>query len=296
MTIGKTYQIGDAVVTRVTDLVIDSFTPQELFPDWQPGKHQTEMITRLPATLDREQRHVLLSIHTWVVRHQGRIILIDTGAGNDKPRPYARYFDQLRTPYLEGLAQAGVKPEDVDVVLTTHLHVDHVGWNTRLSGDTWVPTFANARYFFSKKEYAYFIDEANLTERNRTSFMVQKDSVTPVLDAGLGSLVDVDGTEPEPGFTLYPTPGHSVGHASIVLRSKGETALFSGDIFHHPFQIFHPELMTVFDADLPQTARSRQWGLDFAADNDAMVFSPHFPDSSAGHIVRAGNAFAWHFA
>lgn len=289
------YRVGNATITRVTDIVVDQFTPDRLFLNWNDRRDQLRPQWKLPGTMSQAGDRVLLSIHTWVIQHQGQVILVDTGSGNDKDRPHAPYFHHLKTDYLKRLAAVGVSPEDVNVVLTTHLHVDHVGWNTRLESGLWVPTFPNARYFFSKLEHQYYNDPANHNERNRTSFQVQQDSVNPIVDAGLATLLDTGDTEPVNGFTLYPTPGHSPGHVSIVFRSAGETALFSGDIVHHPFQVFAPELMTIFDANTEQASRTRLWGLNFAAEHDSVLFSPHFAGSSAGRVIPSNGNFTWEF-
>ena len=180
-------------------------------------------------------------------------------------------------------------------MLLTHLHVDHVGWNTRLEGKLWVPTFPNARYLFSRVERAYFTDPQNHTERNRTSFQVQKDSVDPIIEAGLADLIEVDGSEPIEGFTFYPTPGHSVGHASIGFRSDNDLALFPGDVFHSPVEVYQPDWNAEFDAFPERARKSRMWALNFAADNKAACFSSHFPVSSAGHVLRKGSGFGWQF-
>jgi len=295
MTSHNSYQIGDATVTRVIDIAIDTFTLDRLLTNWDekiPAVHP-EWI--LPASMDSGGTRAVLSIHTWVIRDLERVILIDTAAGNDKDRPHAPYFEHLQTKYLENLAAIGVQPEDVDFVLTTHLHVDHVGWSTRLINGSWVPTFPNARYFFSKIEHDYYNDQVNHNERNRTSFQVQRDSVNPVIDAGLATLLEAGDTSPIPGFTLYPTAGHSPGHVSIVFRSQDEVAFFSGDIVHHPVQVFEPGLMSIFDADAEKATRARQWGLEFAAENGAILFSPHFSGTSAGRVIRHGGGYSWEF-
>src|SRR6187402_3839032 len=166
----REYQVGNARVFRVEDCAIDAFTPKQLLPEW--SFEDEELLAAMPETVDGAHRHLLLSIHSWVIQIGAMTVIVDTGAGNDKSRPYASYFDHLHTPYLARLAAAGVAPAEVDYVLHTHLHVDHVGWNTRLVDGRWVPTFPNARHVFSSSEYAYFTDPANLSERNRTSFQV----------------------------------------------------------------------------------------------------------------------------
>ncbi len=290
------FQIGQATITRVSDLELSNFTPTKLLPNWNP-KVLTEHSDGLPPeTMDTAREHLLMSVHSWLVRDQDRTILIDTGAGNGKNRPHAPYFDHLDTPYLERLRAAGCKPEDIDYVLLTHLHVDHVGWNTQLEDGRWIPTFPNARYIFARAEYAYFTDPKNFNDRNRTSFAVQKDSVDPVVEAGLTDMIEVNGSEPIEGFAFYPTPGHSIAHASIVLRSGGETAFFAGDVMHHPVQVFRPEWNAVLDAFPDATQTSRAWALAFAADRQATVFSSHFPASSVGSVERDESGFRWKFA
>jgi glyoxylase-like metal-dependent hydrolase (beta-lactamase superfamily II) len=289
------YTIGRAKVTRIDELVLSNFTPAALFPDWDPL-----LVAAIPdlsrsGTMDESQEHVLLSVHSWLIHEPGRTILIDTGVGNGKHRPYAPFFDQLNSPFIERLEAAGFAPADINYVLLTHLHVDHVGWNTRLEGDLWVPTFPNARYIFSRVEHAYFTDPQNHTERNRTSFQVQKDSVAPIIEAGLADLIEIDGSEPIEGFAFYPTPGHSVGHASIGFRSGNELAFFAGDVVHWPVEVYQPEWNTVFDTFPEEARKSRTWALNFAAGNQATVFTSHFPAPSAGDVLREGSGFGWRF-
>jgi len=288
-------QIGQATVTRISEFNLSHFTPPMLLPEWN-----STVLTELPdeiisKMMDATQAHLLLSVHSWLVYDRDRTILIDTGAGNGKARPHAPYFDHLDTPYLKRLRATGCEPEDIDYVLLTHLHVDHVGWNTRWENGRWVPTFPKARYIFARAEHDYFTDPQHLSDRNRTSFTVQKDSVDPVIEAGLADLIEIDGSEPIEGFTFYPTPGHSIAHASIILHSGGETALFAGDVMHNPVQVFRPEWNSVLDAFPAAAQRSRTWALTFAADHQATVFSSHFPASSAGSVERDGSSFRWKF-
>ena len=276
MTRPKTYRIGSAEVTRIPELRLDGFTPAALLPDWPEVDDASAR--RMPESFAPDGLRVLLSVHSWLIRDRGRTILVDAGAGNDKDRPHARYFDRLRTPYLDRLAAAGVAPEAVDYVLLSHLHVDHVGWNTRLVDGAWVPTFPNARYVFSRREYEFFGDPANRSERNRNSIQARLDSVDPVVAAGLADPIETDGREVIPGLSFHPTPGHSPDHASIVLESDGERAIFAGDVLHHPVQVERPDLVSIFDAD-----------------PEATLFASHFASTAAGRVVRDGNGFAWRF-
>jgi glyoxylase-like metal-dependent hydrolase (beta-lactamase superfamily II) len=290
-----TFTLGQATVTRINELTLSNFTPAALFPDWDANIIAKHPDWIQPGTMDESKEHVLMSVHSWLIQEPRRTTLIDTGVGNGKHRPYAPFFDQLNNPFVERLQAAGVAPPDVDYVLLTHLHVDHAGWNTRLEGDRWVPTFPNARYVLSRREHEYFSDPKNHTERNRTSFQVQEDSVNPIIEAGLADLIEIDGSEPIDGFTFYPTPGHSAHHASIGFRSDNHLALFLGDILHWPIEVYQPEWNTVFDAFLEEARHSRAWALNFAVDNDTIVFTSHFPASSAGKIVRDGSGFGWRF-
>ena len=293
MTELQIYKVGDARVARLVDCALDFFTPQRLLPDWHDDDQR--LLSRMPETMTADGRHVLLSIHSWVVWHCGKTFIVDTGAGNDKERPHAAYFHHLKTPYLSRLAELGVAPDEVDYVLHTHLHVDHVGWNTSLVDRRWQPTFPNARHIFSAKEYAYFTNPAHLTERHRTSIQVQADSVTPIVEAGLAEMIEVTGDEVIPGLSFHATPGHTMDHASIVLDSGGAKALFAGDVLHHPLQVLKPELMSVFDPEREQSLQSRRWALDYASDQDAIWFSSHFPASSAGYVTREAGGYNWRF-
>ena len=222
------FQVGQATITRITDLALSNFTPTMLLPDWN-----LEVLTELSDELisqmmDSIQAHLLLSVHSWLVRDRNRTILIDTGAGNGKLRPYAPYFDRLDTPYLAQLRAAGCEPENIDYVLLTHLHVDRVGWNTQLENGDWLPTFPNARYIFARAEYDYFTNPQNLNERNRTSFAVQQDSIVPLIEAGLAELIEIDGSEPIEGFTRKasgrmeaPTIhfGDEIRHGELIRRA-----------------------------------------------------------------------------
>ncbi len=290
----RIYNVGDARVARVVDTTLDALTPQRLLRDL--NSDDWDLMKQMTETMSSDGRHVLLSVHSWVVWHSGKLFIVDTGAGNDKQRPHAPYFDHLKTEYLSCLAALGVQPNDVDYVLHTHLHVDHVGWNTQLVDGQWRPTFAHARHIFSKKEYDYFTDNANLTDRNRTSFQVQADSVTPINKAGFADMIEITGAEIFPGFSFHPTPGHSIDHASIILESRGSKALFAGDVLHHPLQVIKPELMSMFDPDHERSLRSRLWALDYAADQNAIWFSSHFPSSSAGHVSRSAKGYSWCFS
>jgi glyoxylase-like metal-dependent hydrolase (beta-lactamase superfamily II) len=287
------YKVGSATVTRIPDITLLSFTPYALFPHIQPEELRDAIALQRAVTRTADGLHLPLNIHSWLIRDRGRIVLVDTGAGNDKDRPHARHFHRMNTPYLHFLEEAGVRPDDVDYVLLTHLHVDHVGWNTRWQNGRWVPTFPKARYVFSQAEYEHFSNPANHSERNRTSFMVREDSVDPIVAAGLAQTIEVTGEEVIEGFSFHPTPGHTANHAAIRLRSAGETAIFGGDVAHHPVQVTHPEWNSVFDAFADEARASRRRCLQQASREGAVFFTAHFAGSSVGRVSQAGEGFTW---
>jgi hypothetical protein len=227
------YTVGQATVTRIQELTLANITPAALFPDWDAGVLADHPDWLPSEAMDESREHILLSVHSWLIQESGRTILIDTGAGNGKKRPYAPYFDGLNNPFLERLRAVGVAPEDIDYVLLTHLHVDHVGWNTRLQGGSWVPTFPKARYIFSRAEHAYFTDPQNQTARNRTTFQVQKDSVVSevILQIMAGPNVARD-------IVLVPRHGSArrVFHSKITFSTDKVPGVRIED--HHAFHLY----------------------------------------------------------
>lgn len=285
------YRIGSTTVTRVTELIRPEVPSDFLFP----ARDRTVLTHDRPRWIGAENASadgqiLTLSVHSWIVQTGRHTIVIDTGAGNGKSRPLNPLFDQLDTPYLERLAAAGVQPADVDFVLITHLHVDHVGWNTIRSGERWVPTFPNAQYVFSEAEYRFYADEQHVRTPSAGVFA---DSVQPVVDAGQALLIDAEHQQPVDGFTFHRTKGHSFDHLSISLASDGEHALFSGDVMHHPVQVAKPEWNSVFCEFGDDAQRSRLWALNHAADHRATFFSSHFPGTSAGVVERDDTGFVW---
>lgn len=228
------------------------------------------------------------------MRSAGKNILIDSGYGNDKARPGNPDSDHLRTPYLERLQAVGVMPEDVDIVICTHLHLDHVGWNTRLRDGRWVPTFPNARYIWSKLDR---IESARQSADARTPpFLrpVYGDSVEPVMMAGLAQ--EIEGAHAvDENITVRPAPGHSPGSMRVEVRSKNRCAVFTGDLLHSPIQIPLWRQASVVDADPEMAVTSRQELLSFCADENALLISAHFPDPFVGRITRKADSFKVRF-
>ncbi len=304
-----TFTIGRTRVRKVHELDLNGIAATQLLPGLDPHLPVRHPEWFAPGTYD-EQGHALLSIHSWLVEHGGAVILIDTGAGADKARPGLKVLDDLHQPYLERLAQAGVTPEQVDYVLLTHIHADHVGWNTRLVDGAWTPTFPNATVICSGLEWSYSAalaagDEAAAAHARERAGVgeparlptpgVFDDSLRPLAETGRLQFVEVDGREVLPGVRFVGTRGHSIDHAAIEIVSEGETGVFGGDVLHHPVEVHQPELVSMF-CEFPDVARaSRRRVLEQAATRGVVYFSSHFPLSSVGRVERAGEGFRWKF-
>ena len=230
-----------------------------------------------------EQGRLKMSIQSFVVETPSRRIIVDTGIGNDKQARTVPAWNNRNEPFLEMLTQAGFAPDSIDTVLCTHLHVDHVGWNTRLVDGQWVPTFAKARYVFGRTEYEHWRDHSDAPEKAA----VFADSVQPIIDAGQADLVPDDHRLMDE-VTLIPTPGHSPGHMSVHIQSDGQEGLLTGDAAHHPCQMAHLGWSSTVDSDPEQAAISRRELFSRFADTPTLVIGGHF---GAGHIRREGDVF-----
>ena len=285
----QVHHVGAATITRVdeTDFAL---APDRLFPLWNED-HGRALEERFATdSLDLTNRLVSLKTHLWVVEIEGRTIVVDTGIGNGKSRPFGALFHQLDNPVLERFDAAGFRPEQVDYVQLTHLHVDHVGWNTHWQDGRWTPVFPNATYVFSQRELDFFA-----TPEGEPRLKVFEDSVLPVMVVGQARAVPDAGEEILDGIRLLPTFGHSLGHMAIEIRSRGETALFSGDVMHSAVQVHRPGWNSVFCLDQNQARESRRWLLNRAAETGATLFAAHFPETSAGTVKRAGSGFEWSY-
>lgn len=260
--------------------------PTWLLPDAVPEAVERHRGGLAPHFLDEKGRF-LQSIHAFVVRAPGLTMLVDTCVGNDKDRGGRQPFHMMRTSFLDDLGAAGVPPDAVDLVLCTHLHVDHVGWNTRLVDGRWVPTFPRARYLFARREWAHWS-----AERDADTQRILADSVQPVLDAGLARLVETDHRISDE-IWLEPTPGHTPGHVSVRLRSGDGEAVITGDLMHHPVQMAEPQWGSHFDSDVEQARKTRRAFCECYADGPVTVLGTHFHHPTAGRIVRHGDA--WRF-
>jgi glyoxylase-like metal-dependent hydrolase (beta-lactamase superfamily II) len=234
-----------------------------------------------------------MSMHSYVVEIDGLTVLVDACNGDHKCRSIPD-IDRVETPYLANLAALGLTTDDIDLVLCTHLHFDHVGWNTRLENGKWVPTFGKARYLFSRRDFEHF-GAQELEDDHLRAF---RDSVLPVYEAGRADLIEPDFAvhrEVGDGVWLEPAFGHSVGNFSVLAQAEGERAIFWGDVVHHPIQLIRPDLLMSFDGDPEQARDTRLRTLARAADEALVCFPAHFRDPSAGRVLHDGTVYRYQF-
>jgi glyoxylase-like metal-dependent hydrolase (beta-lactamase superfamily II) len=276
----RTWKIGDVEITRIVEvngwedditMLLPNATPETVlsYPWLQPHWATSE-------------GKMIISFQCFVMRTKERQIMLDTCIGNDRAREFP-VFTNMQTSFLADLAHAGFTPENIDTVLCTHLHFDHVGWNTHLVDGKWVPTFPNARYLFGRHEYEHWMHLKDTHGYHDLNHMY--DSVQPVVDAGLVDLI-----EPEhkvcPELSLMQTPGHTPGHVSIVIQSKGERAIITGDMMHHPIQLDRAAEVGRFDMLGDVASQTRVKFVNQVANSGTFVIGSHFADPSGGYVVR----------
>ncbi|MEH2490830.1 MBL fold metallo-hydrolase [Bradyrhizobium sp. AZCC 2230] len=274
------WKVGQIKITRIVELETVGST-RFILP-----LASNDEIQKLPWLIPHfatEGGRLKMSIHSLVLETPSRRIVVDTGLGNDKQGRSVPVWNNRNTPFLEMMAAAGFEPDSIDTVLCTHLHVDHVGWNTKLVDGKWVPTFPKARYLFGRTEYEHWRDHSSAPDKQA----VFNDSVKPIVDADRADLIPSDHRLSDE-ISMIPTPGHSAGHMSVLIRSEGEHGLLAGDVAHHPCQMAHLGWSSTADFDQKQSAATRAALFGRFADTKTLVIGGHF---SAGHIRREGDAF-----
>jgi len=278
----ETWKIGDVEITRVVELV--SPTPGTmLIPNATPENLVDLHDWLRPHFLDADG-NMLLSIHAFAIRSGDARVVVDTCLGAGKPRPIPEWSD-LQTSFLRDLESVGFAADSIDRVVCTHLHFDHIGWNTIRHDGRWVPTFPNARYLVGEKEWGFWQHEDDPYAPE-----AKADSLLPVFEAGLVDLVDPDHVITDE-VRLIPTPGHTPGHVSVEVRSGGQRAIITGDMFHLPLQMAHPDWPDLADVDAELARRTRERFLADHADQPVLILGTHFNAPTGGHIVRDGTAF-----
>jgi len=294
-----TWRIGDITITKLVEKEMTTAAGGErsALPDAWP-----EAILEMPWLIPHfanAEGHLHMSIHALLVQTPQARLIVDTCIGNDKPRQVPAW-DRLATDFLGDLERVGWARDSVDGVLCTHLHIDHVGWNTMLVDGRWTPTFPRARYYMARAEFAHWaseLDGVDLTAglapaaiKMMDTRAVFSDSVKPIMDAGLAELVELDAAI-TPGVRLMPTLGHTPGHVSVVIESKGERAVITGDMMHHPCQIGRPDWSAAFDFDAQASKATRRSFFEMFADTPTLIIGTHFAGPTAGRLVRDGHGY-----
>ena len=286
------WRIGEIEITRVLEFEAALFEPAMIYPEATPQDIDRHRSWLEPNLMDPRSGRLVFAFHSTIIKTPRATILVDTCSGNDKERPHKLRYHRKSWPYLANLAAAGFAPEDIDYVLCTHLHADHVGWNTRLLGGRWVPTFPKARYLFALQEWEHW-RVAELRDRYTTDPYFE-DSLLPVMDNGQAELVASDYAFDD-SVWIEPWPGHTPGHVCVVVRSQQASVVLSGDIMHTAFQCAEPQLNSCFCVDAETARATRRRLLESFADSPVMIIPAHFPSPTAGWIRSQGGSFRFHF-
>jgi glyoxylase-like metal-dependent hydrolase (beta-lactamase superfamily II) len=277
------WRVGDVTITKIVEMETVGGAAW-ILPDALP--EVVRDIDWLKPDFMTEEGELKFSVHALVIDTPSRRIVVDTCVGNEKERMPYRDWHMLQTTFLTDFGAAGFAPESVDNVLCTHLHVDHVGWNTMLVDGEWLPTFPNARYLIARDEFEYWQQQSDV----KIQQSVFADSVAPVFEAGLMDLVDTNHRICSE-VDLVPTLGHTPGHVSVRIRSKGEQAIITGDFVHHPCQMARLDWGSAADLDGAEADATRRRIFESYADTPTLIIGTHFAGATAGTIARDGDAY-----
>jgi glyoxylase-like metal-dependent hydrolase (beta-lactamase superfamily II) len=282
--------VGELKISRALEMLME-FDPYTFFPettreDWEPHHHWLK-----PDAINPANGMLVLPCQSYIVRTSHHTILIDSCIGNHKERPTRpMWHEKTDNQYMAALREHELRPEDIDYVMCTHMHSDHIGWNTKLVDGRWVPTFPNARYIFSQKE----LDTWQQSKQQKFSLQPIQDSVLPVIAAGQAQMVSSDFALDDEVW-LEPTAGHTPDHFAVNLASNGERAIMLGDMLHCPVQCKHPEWTVNADFDAEMGKQTRRRMLERLSEEQTFALTSHFPLPSAGHIRRDGDSFTFEY-
>ncbi len=287
-------RFGAITVEKIVELDFFPLDPNWLIADLDWAELETERHRLGNDGVDWAAKKLLIGVHSYVVRTPSCTVLVDTCCGDRRERGAASPFHQLETPYLANLAALGLRPEDIDFVFCTHLHVDHVGWNVRDDNGRFVPTFPNARYLFGAEDFENRLRIEASGNGPPASRLAFKECVLPLVESGRATLFDtalpteagLDG-----GLTLLPLPGHCPGHSGLAIAARGRRALLTGDALHHPVQFGRPHWHCSADADPAESTRTRRDIIARTADTDTVLLTAHFPGRTAGRLESDGDGF-----
>ena len=281
------FNVGDFTIHRVVEQETSFLPALDMLPGLNPDVLAENRAWMRKAKAIDDNDTLILCFQSYIVRTPHHTILIDSCIGNDKPRPQRPKWNmKTDDTYMRGLAAAGFSVDDIDYVMCTHLHVDHVGWNTRLENGRWVPTFPKARYLFGKTEFDYWAGM-----HAKTPVPVIADSVMPIVEAKRCEIVGDEATIGD-HVRILPTPGHTPGHSAFRLGKARDEAVFSGDLMHSPIQTLYPEISMKFDVDAAMAGKTRRSFLERYCDTETLCCTAHFPSPSSGRIRRHGNGFS----
>ena len=275
-------RIGDITAHKVVESVEPFQTLEEMFPEFP--EMDVEMLNSTARKLASTEicsntNRLIMSFHSWLIQSKTHNILIDTCIGCNKSDSWREAWQfRIDDSWLKNLENTGVTPENIDIVLCTHLHLDHCGWNTQLDNGQWSTTFPNAKYLFIPEE----LEHAKQSADSRSVF---NENILPILEAGQAQMVKPDHVIDE-CVKLLPLPGHTPGHIGVHINSNGEEAVMCGDMIHSPVQCIHPDWQTDFDTDPELAKMTRVNSLKQYEKLGMLVLTAHFPESSVGRFKK----------
>ncbi|MGB7298900.1 MAG: MBL fold metallo-hydrolase [Burkholderiaceae bacterium] len=286
----STRPLGKLQISRALEMMME-FDPYGFFPETTPADWAAHKEWLQPLGMNPANGMLLFPCQSYIVRTSHHTILVDSCVGNHKDRPTRPAWHQKTdTSYLDALKQHSLSPEDIDYVMCTHMHSDHIGWNTQLKDGRWVPTFPNARYLFSEKELRAW----QTMEQKNFSLQPIQDSVLPVIAAGQAELIQNDFSLDDEVW-VQSTPGHTPDHLAINLASNGEHAIMLGDMVHSPVQCQHPDWTVRADWNHKIASATRRTMMEQLTEAQTLVLTAHFPLPSAGWFRRDGQAFRFEY-
>lgn len=284
---GLRWKIGEVELSQIVEIdageiiqsVISEATPENI--------SKIKWLT--PSFADSNGKLKAL-VQGFLIRSDGKNILVDTGIGANKIRVDVPEWNNIASPFLKKLYEIVVREEDIDLVICTHLHMDHVGWNTKLVDGIWVPTFPRAKYLFCRNEFEYW--KSKPSKEIQDDHAAFEDSVMPVVNAELSELIG-ENDRIDKNIRVIPTPGHTPHHVSVVIESEGQRAIITGDFLHHPCQIARPEWSPPSDSDPEQSRETRGKALVEIADSETILIGSHFSETVAGYVKRRDKGFVF---
>lgn len=285
-------KIGAVKVTVIAESVAPLLRWQEIYPHATERSMSESAAASDPKLYDASSGRLVIAIQGFLIESEGTTLMVDTCVGDCKSRARGE-FNDARFDWVSRLRATGIRVDDVDLVLSTHLHVDHVGCNTYYADGEWRPTFPRARYLFVNYEFEFWTSDSAKSPLERTGDYVG-DSILPLFDFGVADIIDARHVI-TPSIRVIPLPGHTPGHVGVCIDSDGQRAVISGDLFHTAIQCENPDWNTRFCVNPEQSRQSRRIFFETHADSDTLILPAHFPYPCAGFIRRTDTAYEYQF-